>query len=217
MMKSCHITPCWFGYRWGFFTPTTKVKQIDFRCFQNTTINNSKVGIPLNISFSNNESHFKVVGKISPLIAREQMQLNLPPGMCGKEAVTVVCNFSLLSTSDHYNSINANQSSKTIPLFTSREEWRGFGFHCALLDQSTEDFFLSLSIPEIPISALAKHWKGAWWKLGRSQTPHISRTLQLILEVGKWEKSGWFQMNRGTTVQIVQTARPWANRTRHLW
>ena len=244
MMKSCHITPCWFGYRWGFFTPTTKVKHIDFRFFQNTTINNSKVGILLNTSFSNNESHFKVVGKISPLIAREQMQLNLPPGMCGKEAVTVVCNFSLLSTSDHYNSINANQPSKTVPLFTSREEWRGFGFHCALLDQSTEDFFsltfnsrnsniysrktlitgMKISchawgkpVKKRPARATYPERKGAWWKLGRSQTPHISRTLQLILEVGKWEKSGWFQMNRGTTVQIVQTARPWANRTRHLW
>lgn len=77
----------------------------------------------LGLDFESFEFYFSLlVGKISPLIAREQMQLNLPPGMCGKEAVTVVCNFSLLSTSDHYNSINANQPSKTVPLFTSREE-----------------------------------------------------------------------------------------------
>ena len=143
------------------------------------------------------------------------MQLNLPPGMCGKEAVTVVCNFSLLSTSDHYNSINANQPSKTVPLFTSREEWRGFGFHSSLLGRSTEDFFsltfnsrnsniysrktlitgMKIScqawgkpIKKRPARATHPERKGAWWKLGRSQTPHISRTLQLILEVGQWAK-----------------------------
>ena len=36
-----------------------------------------------------------------------------------------------------------------------------------------------------PARATYLERKGAWWKLGRSQTPHISRTLQLILEVGK--------------------------------
>ena len=82
MMKSFHISlfllrkmsgiecnSSWID--WEFFTPTAKFKHIDFRFFQNTTKNNSKVGLLLNTSFSNNESHFKVVGKISPFISQK--------------------------------------------------------------------------------------------------------------------------------------------------
>ena len=95
----------------------------DQRNSRSTRILENFIKSLLGLDFESFEFYVSLlVGKISPLIAREQMQLNLPPGMCGKEAVTVVCNFSLLSTSDHYNSINANQSSKTVPLFTSREE-----------------------------------------------------------------------------------------------